>query len=520
MALIKWIKEHSHLKQKYIALTLLAVLIVSLIPLVVMAAYDSPHYDDYHYGLNTHSAWSETHNIFSVLKAAAQQTKHTYNTWQGSFSAVFLFTLQPALFGEQFYFIVPIIMLGALIFSCFYFCRQIFHHFLKVDNKWQILSVGCILSLLNIQLIESAAQGIYWYNGACYYTLFYAFFLIFIALIIKHLFKDGVNRVLSAVVLSVLGFIIGGGNYVTALVTGELLVLLIIYLIIKRKGNFELIIPVLFFAAAFIISIIAPGNSVRQLRVESMGATAAIIKSIKQALLYVINKFNVFELAAVLAAAPFLWRTAKQTSFKVRFPLVISAVSFLIFASLFTPTYYATSTIPGRVLNVVSFSYHLILLINLFIWFNWFAKRTVRNVGFNIDSGRLKFICEIEKGNALPVKPVSSTQSVLVFVFAALLIFGQVFPSRTPALIKTTSYSAAASIIRGDAKEYHHRQLERLELLKSGAEDIVFEPIKTKPYVLFIKDLSENADSGTNKALAKYYGIKTVVVKDTKNSEE
>ena len=80
------------------ALVLLAVL---LVPMLMIAQYDVPINDDYSYGQNTVRVWNSTRDVAAVLKAALQMVRFVYYNWQGSYSAVFLMSLQPGIFGIQ-----------------------------------------------------------------------------------------------------------------------------------------------------------------------------------------------------------------------------------------------------------------------------------------------------------------------------------------------------------------------------------------------------------------------------------
>ena len=64
---------------------------------------------------------------------------NTYNIWQGNFSAIFLMRLQPGIFGEQYYFIAPLILLSAYMgFSIFFFYTALKKIF-KADFRSQVL---------------------------------------------------------------------------------------------------------------------------------------------------------------------------------------------------------------------------------------------------------------------------------------------------------------------------------------------------------------------------------------------
>ena len=109
----------------------------------------------------------------ATILTAFSQVKKTYLDWQGTFSAVFLFALQPGVFGEQYYFITTFLLLGTFVIGTFYFLFVICNYYMKADkSSWIIVSV-CVLTL-SIQLVFSARESFYWFNGGIYYTFYYS----------------------------------------------------------------------------------------------------------------------------------------------------------------------------------------------------------------------------------------------------------------------------------------------------------------------------------------------------------
>ena len=107
----------------------IALLIISAIPLLVAAFYNHPCNDDFTFGLLTKAAWERTHSLWEVLKAAIEQARITWHDWQGTWAAIVIFALQPAIFGEGWYAASTFLLLGALISSVFYF----FHTLLRLS---------------------------------------------------------------------------------------------------------------------------------------------------------------------------------------------------------------------------------------------------------------------------------------------------------------------------------------------------------------------------------------------------
>lgn len=107
-----------------------------------------------------------------------------YNHWQGLYSSAFFLALQPSLFGEKYYFWTGMFMLFAV---CGGTCI-LFAYIVKKLIGGSVLDgivIGCAASFLMIQFMPSCAEGIYWYNGAVNYGLFYMIMLLLICSIIS-----------------------------------------------------------------------------------------------------------------------------------------------------------------------------------------------------------------------------------------------------------------------------------------------------------------------------------------------
>lgn len=147
--------------------------VLSLLPILAIAFYNHPGIDDYNYGVATRIAYMETHDIAAVLAASFKTVAETYNTWQGTFSSVFLFTLQPAVFDENLYPLTTFVMLFMLIGSTYYLLQTILVKVLALDRK-HVVIIGVPVLFFCIQSLPSPVEGFFWYNGATHYTFFYS----------------------------------------------------------------------------------------------------------------------------------------------------------------------------------------------------------------------------------------------------------------------------------------------------------------------------------------------------------
>lgn len=204
-------------RKREIAAAAVLLFLLSALPLLLIGRYDWPGADDFSYGLAASRAWAGTHSLLRVLEAAAGQAAATYHTWQGSFCAVFLMALQPAAFGEAFYRLTPILLLGAYALASLFFLSVVMRRYLGLGGA-ETVAASFLLLTVSVQFTYSAVESFYWYNGGVYYTFFYSLGLVLLGLVLLEPKAAGRPvKILCRVFAPVLAFLVGGGNYTTAL---------------------------------------------------------------------------------------------------------------------------------------------------------------------------------------------------------------------------------------------------------------------------------------------------------------
>jgi len=288
------------------------VLGISLLPILIIAFYNHSTSDDFSYGWMTRNAWIDTHSLWEVIKAVLLNVKETYFTWQGSYSAIALFALQPGVWNENAYFLSTYIILGLFIFSYFYTFRKVCSNILKCDTKTGNIIASVVL-LLSIQMAPSPAEAFFWWNGASYYVIFHAFMLLFIINFVICVHEDCCSMK-KWIGLSMLGIFIAGGNYITMLLALETTACAIAYSIYKRKTvTGKMIISFLFIMVSFLINCLAPGNAVRQATYEAWPPIKAILFSYQEAYLHMEEWTEPILVIALIFLFPFLWNAVKRT---------------------------------------------------------------------------------------------------------------------------------------------------------------------------------------------------------------
>jgi len=500
-------------KEKVLVVAVVGFLL-SITPIIIAGMYARPSWDDYSFSALSSFSQSEYNpkgyyisrsvryavdngNILDVFMAVGRTVSDNYRNWQGTFSAIALFSVHPAvLFGANAYPLTMLFTIFSLIVSTAVLCKTI------LRENWLLL---CILMLVgSIQWIPHIGQGFLWYNGAVFYTFFYSLMLLNLASQIK-LIKYGIFAFHKVALITLFSFFIGGGNFVTALLSVEISVLLLAYVVYRNKEDLKdklkSWLPFVFFAlaslAGLIISMAAPGNSTR----ADLAGTEVSFGSIISTIMYSIGlaTYDIFAwttpaiLLLLIAAVPIMWRIVKGMSFDFRYPLIVTIVSFLLFASQNAPPIFAMSNSgDARLRNIVYFSYILLIYGNSLYWLGWISK----HVDFRVPLAKFA--------------PLAVGCWVLLFVFAGVGI--ELNPrerniefirENAPAAL-TTIHDLQQGIPQGFLAEHRQRQY----LLENSTE--VFVTVPAFRYLLFGHTegkLIHLYSHWLNRSVAAYYGV-------------
>ncbi len=482
------------LPEKAVALLVVAAVALMLVPMLVVARYNVPCADDYHYGASTYHTWQATHSLAAVLRAAGEKVAERYANWQGTYSAIFLMALQPAVFGNGFYALVPFLTLGMLAAGTCFFCLSLFAKLLGA-SRWQALVLALVWLDIDTQLLPSAVQGFYWYNGAIFYTFFFGVQLFYFGLLARYLAMGHASRRRSAAFLTglcALGLFLGGGNLVTAFGTLLVLVCVLCLLAIMKSRQWRaLLLPLAFLLAGFLVNVCAPGNSVRQ---QSMGdplpAPLAVLRAVQEAVLQFDKNLTLPILLALVFLLPVLWNAAANAHLSFRWPLLFFVFTFGLYAAQFCPTWYALKQAgPARLLDIIFYSAFFWMAVNLFYFLGWLQRRLWAENGA-VPQGRYTI--------------------GFVAVTAALLAVS-CFAMRD--MLNFTSIQALNALRTGQAQQYHAEFEARVEILEDTTQpDAVLQPYSVRPRVLYFDDATSDAADWRNGAIAYYYGKHSVIV--------
>ncbi len=471
-----------------VAIFLGAGLLLSLIPIIISSFYSHPLADDFGFSEKVNHVVKNGGGLFDILSASFQQVKDTYLDWQGTYAAIFVFSLQPAAFSEHIYFLTTFVMLTALIASTLFFVNTIFN-ILGYDKKIGII-ISFVILLLSIHFVVDKKEAFFWLIGSSYYTLFYSFSLLFFSILIKLYYAEKIiKKVIFLIISLLLAAILGGGNYSTALLTTVILAF-VIFLLIKHKKKISLCYVMIFLIliTGFVISMIAPGNSVRAATLTGESPVKAIIHSVFYAVVYIAKWTGLAQLAGFSVIGFFAYILTKNSKYKFQYPFIVFVLSVLVFATQLTPPLYAMNSVgSGRQVNIYYYSYYIFMSFNIFYIIGWINQKDIVRI-------RTK---NIQKSFSV------CTLLLTIGVFlCGCLNYG---------LHNITFVDTLLALKNSTPQTYSAEYLDRISQIKNGNTTI--SDIKTVPDFFSPLCIEEDSDFWINKQIARYYDVDKVTLK-------
>ena len=464
-------------------------LLLSLIPIIISSFYSHPTADDFGYSASVHNTVINGGNIIDVVKSSFEGVAHTYNSWQGTFAAVLVFSLQPGAFSENLYFLTTLVLLGSLIGSTILLISTLFKNF--ENGKKYGLIVSSIILLLSIHFVVNQHEAFFWWNGATYYTLFYSFSLILFSLLIKLYSEKKTNKKWIFYILSIiLAILIGGGNYSTGLLTSVLFFFELLILFIKKDKKVYYYLPMfIVLIVSFLVSMIAPGNSVRGDNFVGFSPIRAIYESIKIAVKCIGNWTTFAHLVCYFLIGIIGFNIFKNSKFKIRYPLLVLALSILIFATQFTPPLYAMRNIgAGRQENIYYYSYVLLMAFNSLYLFGWLSQ---------------KDIIKINESNINKNTIVGSIAALVIFFSIGCVSYG----------LHDITFITTTLALRNNLPQTYDKEYKKvINEIKNGKQEVV--DIKTYPTFFSPLKINKDPNYWINKQISSFYKIDHIKLKD------
>ena len=483
---------------RYGTIILAVLFAAALAPLLAVAFCDYPLGDDLSYGRYVHDALAAGGSLPAVLCAAFRTVAHTYMTWQGTYSAVFLMSIQPGVFAEKAYAVVPFIMLGLLICSTLVLLNTVLCGCLH-EKRRTVALLGIPVLFLAVEYPPSLAQGFYWYNGAVYYTFFYSVMLLYFSAFIRFVKNGEKGRETPRfVLLLLLAAVLGGANFVTVLIAILAGFLFLLWCILRQRRRLLQSVAVqCALLAGFAVSALAPGNAVRQAHFFRIGVPLTIVFSIGQSAFYLYRWTTAVAVLVFILISPLLYAMAGRSSLRFQMPGWFLAFTLLLFAAQSAPPFYAMCS-PGetRLQDIIYYSYLWLVPVNLFYFFGWYQKRSRR---LREALKKLKARLRLREGG--PARYVALAAACVLL--AALT---------GPAGAESSGTGICArDLLSGDAQAYAAQMDARLKIYNDAGVSTVRVPeLTAHPRSVYLGDITGNPNSTLNLDVKTYYHKKSV----------
>lgn len=465
------------------------VFVVLMLPICYLSFVNRASGDDYGYGTLTRIAWKNSHSLAAILKAAWQTVQKYYESWQGTWFSVFVFSLQPEVFSEKLYVTVAFSMLFLWVGSTVYLFRQIFVRNLNMD-KWNYRLITILFLILNIQFIPSTKSSIYWFNGTVHYMLPFAMCQILVGVLLKYMIEYKKRYFTGILVIMTL---LGGSNYQAALFALIVTCYIGAYYFLQKKDRhvFLLGIPVLLELAGLIISMKAPGNRVRggvEFGFSITHALHTIVLSFKQGIErlgeYLTEKPLIF---VGLLLIFFLFLEAfKEGKEIIQFkrPILMVLALFCLYSAMYAPEIYAGVGVSGGVFNM-NFQVFLLTACGILI--------------ILADRLSIRIKTPSEKIHACFVLPTVALAIIFMVVFRG-------------SIKSSTSFVCLQYITSGQALDYKEQMdLQTSLLLLEDREEVCLPFINDEQGPLMHMPVTDNAEAWSNTVVRDFYGKASVV---------
>ena len=483
----------------------LLVLAAVSFPLLYIGKYNFPSADDWSYGQYGFQALKDGGNLLDLISAVSKTVKAAYLEWDGRFGGNIFLAMQPGIFGEQYYVIVPYLMIGITVLSQICLCSVLLN-IGSFRNRGLAVPIAAPFLMIELLFVPWPVQTFYWYAGALNYTFMTGLAVLSFALFFRLTRENGkgVKRFLKSLLLVLLLFLVGGGNYSTSLASVLTAVLLSTYYLIKDRTRLKRV----WFAApaafgGLVVSLSAPGRMAtydNTDKINGNGLFETIIKSLFNTFTNIISWTNTEVILAILIALPFMITALKNIDFEFKKPAVCTILSFGIYASMIAPNLYVLGTNGSeRTGDIAYYVYVMWIAANVFYWTGW---------------ARLKISEKIKNGGRRLFRfGVIPYCAVLGIAYVGRIYFFD--------LKETSSYNAYRDIRQGWAKQYAEEWKNRFEVLNDdNVKEAEFKPLSVQPVTIFYADLQPSDGFWwINSACESYYG-KTKITVVTENGQD
>ena len=490
------------LSNRALAWLCVAALLASLLPLYALSFYNHACYDDFGFSIRTHDRFRATGSVWQTVLAAVENTVGIRQTWEGTYATSFISALQPALYGEDLYWLTTAILLTFFLFCVWFFLNQVLRKLLGADRAtfWMAF---CSLAFVMVQFVPDLSESFFWFNGGVAYTMMWSVMILRLGMW-ACFGTAGKSKWLYGVLLALLTVVMGGAKYSTVLLAVLADALIVLYgFVKKRRDRFVSLAIFVLLMVCFVFSMVAPGNGVRaETLLGGMSAPRAILQAFYFGIALMGSWFSLPLLVVWAFVAWQLMEALHGCPYRFHHPVWVTVLSVCLFCAQLAPTLYTGNYLgDGRTVNTYFYTFVIMSCALVMYWVGWAMRR-------------------LDSRSPFPAIGTSKKDGLRIAAFAVavvLLIIGCVgyHPegSEDYGIQNMAAMSALRSILNGDAAAYDAAMTARDEALTDPNQpEVMLESVQNIPDA-FMGDALESDNIRYVKELyQEYYQKQRVTV--------
>lgn len=493
----------------YIGVVLIAVFLLSLIPILWCSFFNYATGDDLWEGAVAYQAIKNGKSFPELMKEVFAWMKVDYLGWQGNWSSTFLWCFSPNVFGEKAYIVTVWIGLLSLCLGNWYFLQHFNKKYLCF-GKSTLVIFWTVFTFLSIQYMPYIRGGLFWYSAMINYTFPYGLTLAAFVWIDRFMEEKKGKYLLW---LSLFYAFLGGSGYLCIVLNFEILCLYYLFLLWKKDWSrlrqaVKLLLPLALLLIGFVISLLSPGNAVRGGEAYELGGSrvlSTLLQCFKEGALAIPK--NLWEIKLLAVLLPFLlllfWKNLNLEKCKLQFsyPLEITVLIYLLTCSVYAPGIYSQSDLSGGVYDTIFWVFLLGFYLILIYWTGYFK------VKYQEKKERRSSLETVDGKDSWERKGRISRE-LLVFTATVLLcVVGNRFLFHNTAFRVSYDYIATGQLL-----DFEMQMRERLTILNNPmVEDAVVPEMNDWQGPIMHMPLTQDPTAYINHATARFYGKKSVV---------
>jgi len=507
------------------------VFVLTCLPILYCSWFDYATGDDLNYGSVLHRMMLENPSVSTFFSTLWTRIKALY-FYQGTWSSLLLFQLQPGIWGEHWYRLTPWIALLCFLVGTGYLLYELLVRQWKLGkDHYMIVFFAC--SFLSIQYMPKIRGGVFWYTSVAHYLIPYLFALLAIAWIMRFL-TTGKKRYYVFALLAMI--YLGGAGYPTIVMTEAAYFLMALFLIGKQKmqaadksrstqeykemdhespasgmpGWKWLIWPMSAEMAGFVVSAVSPGNGIRggeEFGLSSGNALHTILTAFYE-LIPATSEYCgrcILIIFGWLLVVMVTWAALKgqkkeaspdePSERRFRHPLLFSLAMIVLAASVRMPRIYANVAVSGGVPDTEFFVYVLASILMFIYLTGAVFTRVVR----------AKDKEQKQNADSAAGSQPSIALRALLLLMAVLLAAAWRF--RSPLMRNSAAFICIDFVASGRAADYVDQMEERIAILEDERFREIYLPEMNEDQGPFMHMplTQDDPDAFTNNATRMFY---------------